>query len=90
MFLILGLVGHEVTGPARARRGGFGVKKKKLFNKRARFRFPGQTRALGPGMKKLGLLPFLSRLQGITFLGIWMPRVIWIPLYQMPHYNVCM
>ena len=34
VFLILGLVGHEGTRPAEARRGGFGVKKKtRLINR---------------------------------------------------------
>ena len=33
LFLILGLAGHEGMGPAEARRGGFGVKKKtRLIN----------------------------------------------------------
>ena len=34
VFLILGLAGHEGTGPTEARRGRFGVKKKtRLINR---------------------------------------------------------
>ena len=48
--------------PAGARRG-FGVKKKNLFNKWVRSRFPRQTHGSSPGMKKPGPLPFLNKYQ---------------------------
>ena len=57
VVLILGLAGHEGTGPAEARWGGFGLKKKNPFNKWAGFGFLGQTCESGPDMEKPGPNP---------------------------------